>query len=191
MLEWRFKLIKALAFIHKKNSLSQESFQSYYEKQHAPLAKSLLTFESYERNYVESCMYDSDHKLGSISIFKYASEKSLSILAEQMASTPGDILRKDELNFMAVSLNFYVFTDSIEDSKKDFKRKIFYIAREKNELSALDGMAGIQKISDNLIKHHQEIVGIPEYGVSRDFSLGDLEKVANDLPDLILTSAFN
>ena len=47
MLGWPFKLIKALAFIHKKASLSQEDFEEYYEKHHAPLAQSLLTFESF------------------------------------------------------------------------------------------------------------------------------------------------
>lgn len=184
-------MIKALAFIYKKNSLSQESFQSYYEQQHAPLAKSLLTFESYERNYVDAAMHGSDFKLGSISIFKYASEKSLSILAEQMASTPGDILRKDELNFMDVSLNFYVFTASVENPAKDFKRKIFYIAKEQKQLGMLDSISGIQKISDNLIEQHQEMIGIPEYGVSAEFSLEELKRTAIDLPDLILTNTSN
>ncbi|MBT3674876.1 MAG: ethyl tert-butyl ether degradation EthD, partial [Proteobacteria bacterium] len=46
-------MIKAIAFIHKKKSLSHKEFQLYYEATHSPLAKSLLTFEHYERNYVD------------------------------------------------------------------------------------------------------------------------------------------
>ena len=54
MLGYPFKLIKALAFIHKKLNLSQDAFKYYYEKNHAPLANSLLTLEGYERNYIHN-----------------------------------------------------------------------------------------------------------------------------------------
>ena len=54
MQELQFKLIKALAFIHKKNNLSDREFKNYYENIHAPLASSLLTFEGYERNYIHA-----------------------------------------------------------------------------------------------------------------------------------------
>ena len=51
---WLFRMIKALAFIHKKKGLSDGDFKNYYEKNHAPLATSLLTFEGYERNFVDA-----------------------------------------------------------------------------------------------------------------------------------------
>ena len=105
-------MIKAIAFIHKKKTLSNKEFQLYYETTHSPLAKSLLTFECYERNYIDSAFSSSNDAIGSISIFKYESEKSLGVIAEQMGSSAGDVLREDELNFMDVPLNFYVFTGS-------------------------------------------------------------------------------
>ena len=105
-------MIKAIAFIHKKKSLSHKEFQLYYETKHSPLAKSLLTFECYERNYVDLAFNSSNDAIGSVSIFKYESEKSLLVIAEQMGSSAGDVLREDELNFMDVPLNFYVFTGS-------------------------------------------------------------------------------
>ena len=188
MLGWPFKLIKALAFIHKKASLSQEDFEEYYEKHHAPLAQSLLTFESYKRHYIDPAIHGSTKDLGSISIFKYESEKSLGLLAEQMASTPGDTLRKDELNFMNVPLNFYVFTNSPDESSFDFKRTIFYVAKEQNQLGILDDIRGIEKISENLIESNQSMIGIPEYGVSEELSLEDLTVVTSTVPDLILAN---
>ena len=97
-------MIKAIAFIHKKKSLSHKEFQLYYETKHSPLAKSLLTFEHYERNYVDLAFSYSNAAIGSVSIFKYESEKSLGVIAEQMGSSAGDVLREDELNFMDVPL---------------------------------------------------------------------------------------
>ena len=102
-------MIKALAFIHKKNDFSDNDFKDYYEKNHAPLATSLLTFEGYERNYISTEINPLYSSLGSISIFQYQSIESLKIIEEKMSSNEGDILREDELKFMNVKKNsFYV-----------------------------------------------------------------------------------
>ena len=159
-------MIKAIAFIHKKKSLSHKEFQLYYETTHSPLAKSLLTFERYERNYIDSAFSAPEDALGSISIFKYESEKSLGVIAEQMGSSAGDELREDELNFMNVPLNFYVFTNSIEDISLTHNRKIFYIAKDNDQLTRLDRESGIEKISENLIVDNDDMIGIPEYGIT-------------------------
>ena len=45
MQESQSKLIKALAFIHKKSQITDSEFEEYYETHHAPLAQSLLNFE--------------------------------------------------------------------------------------------------------------------------------------------------
>ena len=108
-------MIKALAFIHKKTGLSDIDFRTYYENSHAPLASSLLTFEGYERNFINSKFNQSYESLGSISIFKYQSMRSLDVIGEQMQSSKGDILREDELKFMDVPKNFFILTES-EDS---------------------------------------------------------------------------
>ena len=93
MQAWQFKLIKALAFIHKMDGLSDVDFRDYYENQHAPLASSLLSLEGYERNYVNSRLNPLYKSLGSISIFKYQSMESLDVVGKQMSSNAGDILR--------------------------------------------------------------------------------------------------
>ena len=186
---WRFKLIKALAFIHKKSSLTNAKFQDYYETRHAPLAKSLLTFESYERNYMDPILISPIEALGSISIFKYSSEEALGILAEQMMSDTGDTLRNDELNFMNVPLNFYVFTNSIEDISLTHNRKIFYIAKDHDQLTRLDRENGIEKISENLIVDNNDMIGIPEYGISQTMKFKDLEIIAKKFPGLIFSNS--
>ena len=189
MREWRFKLIKALAFIHKKSSLTNAKFQDYYETRHAPLAKSLLTFESYERNYMDPILISPIEDLGSISIFKYSSEEALGILAEQMMSDTGDTLRNDELNFMNVPLNFYVFTNSIEDISLTHNRKIFYIAKDHDQLTRLDRENGIEKISENLIVDNNDMIGIPEYGISQTMKFKDLEIIAKKFPGLSFSNS--
>ena len=89
---------------------------------------------------------------------------------------------------MNVPLNFYVFTNSPDESSFDFKRTIFYVAKEQNQLGILDDIRGIEKISENLIESNQSMIGIPEYGVSEELSLEDLIEVTASFPDLILTN---
>ena len=184
-------MIKAIAFIHKKKTLSNKEFQLYYETTHSPLAKSLLTFECYERNYIDSAFSSSNDAIGSISIFKYESEKSLGVIAEQMGSSAGDVLREDELNFMDVQLNFYVFTGSSENLDSKFQRKIFHLATEESDLEMLGNQIGLEKISDNLVSDHDEIIGVPEYGIMQHMQLEDLKILQKKFPALIFTNSFS
>ena len=184
-------MIKAIAFIHKKKSLSHKEFQLYYETKHSPLAKSLLTFERYERNYIDSAFSAPEDALGSISIFKYESEKSLGVIAEQMGSSAGDELREDELNFMNVPLNFYVFTESSENLTSKFQRKIFYLAKDQLDLKMLESQIGLEKISDNLVSDHHEIIGVPEYGIMQQMQLEDMKILHKKFPNIIFTNSFS
>ena len=122
-------MIKALAFIHKKTGLSDIDFRAYYENSHAPLASSLLTFEGYERNFINSKFNQSYKSLGSISIFKYQSMRSLDVIGEQMESSKGDTLREDELKFMDVPKNFFILTESEDAINNMYEQKIFYPAK--------------------------------------------------------------
>lgn len=182
-------MIKALAFIHKKLNLSQDAFKHYYEKNHAPLANSLLALEGYERNYIHNCKSPLFESLGSISIFKYKSSKSLEVIGKQMASDAGDTLRNDELNFMNVEKNFYLFTESNELSNETFKKKIFYLANTPAELIHLDGVNGIIKISDNLILDHENIVGVPEYGITKSCVAKNLDQLQEEYPKTIIATS--
>jgi len=191
MQEWLFKLIKALAFIHKKNELSDEEFKDYYENTHAPLASSLLTFEGYERNYIDTKLNPLYAALGSISIFKYQSMKSLDIIRDQMSSSEGDILRKDELNFMDVSKNYFVLAESKELTEETFHKKIFYPLGNQEELTILDSIDGIKKISDNFAMKPSETIAILEYGITENISLDTLEKIMQDSPEIIFASSIH
>ena len=191
MQELQSKLIKALAFIHKKSQITDSEFEEYYETRHAPLAQSLLNFEYYERNYINSNLCPLYPSLGSISIFKYESEKSLAIVGEQMASNAGDTLRKDELNFMHVEENFHVLTNSSERSTKTYSKKIFLIARHKNELKFLDKFSCIQKISDNLIADDKKMIAIPEYGINADATIKGIELIIDEFPQIILAKTIS
>ena len=188
MQAWQFKLIKALAFIHKMDGLSDGDFRDYYEKQHAPLASSLLSLEGYERNYVNSELNPLYKSLGSISIFKYQSMESLDVVGKQMSSDAGDILRNDEVKFMNVLKNYFVLTQSEQLTEMEFNKKIFYSLRDMENLNLLDSYDGIKKISDNLVIEPNEIFGIAEYGITKEASLDTLEHLTQEHPQAIITS---
>ena len=191
MLEWLFKLIKALAFIHKKSGLSDSEFRDYYEKNHAPLALSLLTFEGYERNYINSELNPLYVSVGSISIFQYQSIDSLKVIEEQMSSDAGDTLRKDELAFMDVAKNYFVLTQSIQLTEQEFQKKIFYPSDNDDDLNLLNSYAGLKKISDNVVLESNGIIGVAEYGITQELSFESFEKLTQEHPKAIITSCVN
>ena len=188
---WQFKLIKALAFIHKMDGLSDIDFRNYYENKHAPLASSLLTLEGYERNYINSELNPLYNSLGSISIFQYQSIQSLEIVSKEMSSSAGAALRNDEQKFMDVSKNYHVLTESNQLTKNEFRKKIFYPIKKYEDLHLLDAYDGLEKISDNLLVEPNEIIGVSEYGITREISLEILEKLAGDHPRAIIASCIN
>ncbi|MBD62641.1 MAG: hypothetical protein CMD68_00990 [Gammaproteobacteria bacterium] len=182
-------MIKALAFIHKKNGISDIDFRNYYETSHAPLAESLLTFEGYERNFVNSLLNPLYESLGSISIFKYSSMEALNIIGEEMASDKGDILREDELNFMDVPKNFYVLTNSKELTQRLFKKKIFLIAKSEKQMNSLDSHIALEKISDNIIIESKDIFSISEYGILESMTTDMLEKISSNNKEIVIASS--
>ena len=188
MQAWQFKLIKALAFIHKMDGLSDVDFRDYYENQHAPLASSLLSLEGYERNYVNSRLNPLYKSLGSISIFKYQSMEALDVVGKQMSSDAGDILRNDEVKFMNVPKNYFVLTQSDQLTEMEFNKKIFYSVRDMENLNLLDSYDGIKKISNNLVIEPNQIFGIAEYGITKEASLDSLEHLTQEHPQAIITS---
>ena len=181
-------MIKALAFIHKKNDLSDADFRNYYEKNHAPLATSLLTFEGYERNCISTEINPLYESLGSISIFRYQSLGSLNIIEKEMASDAGDILREDELKFMNVSKNYFVLTQSDQITDCEFKKKIFYPSNNMEDLSSLNSFTGLKKISDNIILESNKMFGVAEYGITDNATFEVLEKLTLEYPQAIITS---
>ena len=120
------------------DGLSDSDFRNYYENKHAPLASSLLSFEGYERNYIDSALNPLFASLGSISIFQYQSMESLDVIGKQMSSDAGKTLRNDEVKFMNVSKNYFVLTESKQLTEHEFNKKIFYMIKSHDELNLLD-----------------------------------------------------
>jgi len=149
-------LIKAISFIFKKLSLTQNQFVEHYENSHAPLARSILEFTHYERNHILNV---SAGNPSCISIFKYSSEELLKKTQKILQDYPKE-LKEDELKFMDFDKNYYYFVDEEVLSSKKFKYKVF----SKNEIhhDQLHGIS-VNKIID------QEST-IFEYGSELDLS---------------------
>ena len=149
-------MIKAISFIFKKSSLSQDQFIEHYENSHAPLARSILEFSHYERNHILN-VYDDNPSC--VSIFKYNSEELLKKTQKILEDYPKE-LKEDELKFMDYDKNYYYFVNEELLSPKKFKYKVF----SKNEIhnDQLHGIS-VNKIID------QEST-IFEYGSQLDLS---------------------
>lgn len=170
------------------DGLSDSDFRNYYENKHAPLASSLLSFEGYERNYIDSALNPLFASLGSISIFQYQSMESLDVIGKQMSSDAGETLRNDEVKFMNVSKNYFVLTESKQLTEHEFNKKIFYMIKSHDELNLLDSYKGLKKISDNLIIEPNDAIGIAEYGITKEASLDTLEHLTQEHPQAIIAS---
>ena len=189
MQEWPYRLIKALAFIHRKIDISAEDFKEYYETTHAPLANSILSLEDYERNYIIQTRNPKFSTLGSISIFKYQSTEALEIIGQEMSSSKGDTLRKDELNFMDVSRNYHLLTETTELTARSFNKKLFFFASNLNELNLLNNRDELIKISDNILIKSNKSLGIVEYGIKDGVSLESLRRLEEEQPKMIFVES--
>ena len=173
------------------DGLSDNDFRDYYENNHAPLASSLLSFEGYERNYINTELNPLCSSLRSISIFKYKSMKSLEIVSKQMLSDAGDTLRDDELKFMDASKNYFVLTESKQLTEQEFNKKIFYSANSENDLNVLDSFSGINKISNNLFIEPNKTIGIAEYGINQNVSFDTLKHLMQEHPQALIASCIS
>ncbi len=173
------------------DGLSDIDFRDYYENKHAPLASSLLSFEGYERNYINTELNPLYTSLGSISIFQYESMESLDIVSKQMSSDAGNTLRDDEVKFMDISKNYFFLTESKQLTEQEFNKKIFYSANTQNDLNLLDSFEGINKISNNLFFDPNEIIGIAEYGITKELSIDTLEHLIQEHPQALIASCIS
>jgi hypothetical protein len=92
---------------------------------------------------------------------------------------------------MDVPLNFYVFTGSSKNLVSKFQRKIFHLAMEESDFQMLESQIGLEKISDNLVTDHHEIIGVPEYGIMQQMQFEDMKILQKKFPNIILTNCFS
>ena len=55
----------------------------------------------------------------------------------------------------------------------------------------LDNQIGLEKISDNLVTDHHEIIGVPEYGIMQQMQFEDMRILQKKFPNIILTNCFS
>ena len=142
------------------DGLSDNDFRDYYENNHAPLASSLLSFEGYERNYINTDLNPLYSSLGSISIFKYNSEEQLKKTQKTLENYPPD-LKEDELKFMDFDKNYYYFIEENIINDKTYPFKVF--SDKRLDQIAIE-LCSINKINDKKTE-------IYEYGCEVDLSL--------------------
>jgi len=134
----KIRLIKAISFIVKKESISFSAFRSHYETTHAPLAQELLSPPFYERNYVYETI-NGNPDIGSISIFKYPDIQALTTVNSILESSGAIALKEDELKFMQPEKNyFYLVDEKILNSSKNNERA-FIVCSNNIDLSNLEG----------------------------------------------------
>ena len=134
----KIRLIKAISFIVKKESISFSAFRSHYETTHAPLAQELLSPPFYERNYVYKTI-NGNSDIGSISIFKYPDIQALTTVNSILESSGAIALKEDELKFMQPEKNyFYLVDEKILNSSKNNERA-FIVCSNNIDLSNLEG----------------------------------------------------
>ena len=114
--------------------------------------------------------------------------ESLDVIGKQMSSDAGDILRTDEMKFMNVKKNYFVLTQSDQLTEMEFNKKIFYSVNNIENLNLLDAYDGIKKISDNMVIEPNQILGIAEYGITKEASLDTLEHLTQEHPQAIIAS---
>ncbi len=94
-------MYKFIALIPRRQDVSREFFQNYYETQHAPLALHYFRgFKKYLRNHIVEEMSGSAPDFDVFSEFWYESIEELSKSAAFLESELAPIIREDERQFM-------------------------------------------------------------------------------------------
>lgn len=94
-------MYKFIALIPRRQDVSREFFQNYYETQHAPLALGYFRgFHKYVRNHIVQELSGSAPDFDVFSEFWYESIEELSKSGAFLESEYGPIIREDERQFM-------------------------------------------------------------------------------------------
>lgn len=93
---------KLILFVKRKPGLTHQQFRAHYESIHAPLAKAKLSkwLIRYERNFLSPVPGQPEPPCDCITEFWYPNETALNDCIAWARSEEGQILARDEENFM-------------------------------------------------------------------------------------------
>jgi len=97
-------MIKVMALIKRKPTVSHEEFVRYYEEVHAPLALKLFPMiKRYVRNHIVAPLGAPELDFDCITEFWFDSPESAQAVVDIRMSAAGKPIRDDEETFMAMS----------------------------------------------------------------------------------------
>jgi hypothetical protein len=92
-------MLKLLGFLPRRADLTRAAFRDYYERQHAPLSlEHLRVFRKYVRNHLADVTVEPG--FDTVSEFWYDDAETASRVGTWLASPEGQVLRRDEAQFM-------------------------------------------------------------------------------------------
>ncbi|MFC2000218.1 EthD domain-containing protein [Chloroflexota bacterium] len=94
-------MIKSVAFIKRKSTITREEFARHYEEVHAPLAiKIFPTIKKYARNHIIRTLGGEEPDFDCISEFWFDDKAGIQALFEVLNSDAGKPIHDDEETFM-------------------------------------------------------------------------------------------
>jgi uncharacterized protein (TIGR02118 family) len=110
-------MVKAIALLKRKPSLSLEQFRKHYEEVHAPLAKRVFPFiRKYVRNYVTTMPFSSGDKepeFDCITEEWFDDMKGFHAMMDIWMSETGRAIREDEREFLDRSRIVYLIVEEV------------------------------------------------------------------------------
>ena len=105
-------MIKTVAFIKRKSTITREEFARHYEEVHAPLAITIFpTIKKYVRNHILKAVNGKNPDFDCISEFWFDDEAGIQAVFETWASDAGKPIRDDEETFMDKDKNVSFIVD--------------------------------------------------------------------------------
>lgn len=93
---------KLILFVKRKPGLTHEQFRAHYESTHAPLAKSKLSswLVRYQRNFLSPLPGQAEPPYDCVTEFWFADQAALEASMNWTRTEEGQVLARDEENFM-------------------------------------------------------------------------------------------
>ena len=114
---------KLILFVKRKPGLTHEQFRAHYESTHAPLARRVLPWlDRYTRNFLTPFPGQPEPPYDCVTEFWFKDEAALRASIEWTRSEAGQVLARDEENFMDRPTMITFLADEVESGPRDEDR---------------------------------------------------------------------